>query len=190
MEHFGTRANQELLLKFFLSFAKFEYALKATGYFVPEREKPGHPPAAKSHGDSARRREKPEHTPAKPDWKRFVGELWEKFKTCENSDLTRAGQYLLDSPPNEQVISKKKLAWETPVRDQPESQSEPESDFKFVLRMVKVVRNNLFHGGKYSNEVHESTERTEQLLRSSLDVLNKCLELDPDLKAAYTQAEL
>jgi len=57
--------------------------------------------------------------------------------------------------------------------------------------MIRSVRNNLFHGGKHAAAgVHEAPERTEQLLRSSLVVLEECLALAPDQQRAFTEAVL
>jgi hypothetical protein len=158
-----TGANPRLLLDFFLTFARFEYALKKTGYFVHKPENIEHSPTAE------------------PDWDRFTASLRDKFDASKNEELKRAFRYFLESPPNKQVIFNGDLGWETPMRG-------CSSEMEFVLRMVRVVRNNLFHGGKHNIEVHESTERTEHFLSSSLVILNECLALDPDLREAYNEA--
>jgi hypothetical protein len=101
-----------------------------------------------------------------------------------NDDLKQACACFNDSPPNQQVLKYDGVAWETPVR--PVS----ESEIVFLLRMVRCVRNNLFHGGKYNNEVHESKERTETLLRHALTILSACLELAPRQRAAFKAARI
>src|SRR3989338_10049386 len=98
MPNLGTRVNRDLLSEFFLTFAKFEYALKNTGYFV------GHP-------------EDPLPPPAEPDWKRFATSLRDLFDPSKNEELGEACRYLSESPPNKQVIVHGAPAWETPVRD-------------------------------------------------------------------------
>jgi hypothetical protein len=65
-----------------------------------------------------------------------------------------------------------------------------ESDVEFLLRMVRCVRNNLFHGGKHTNEVHEDTEGTEMLLKSSIAILEECLALSPNVKQAFDGAAI
>jgi hypothetical protein len=56
--------------------------------------------------------------------------------------------------------------------------------------MVRCVRNNLFHGAKYNNEVHEDIERTEMLLKSSLTILDECLALSPRVKSFFDEAAI
>jgi hypothetical protein len=158
--------DKELLLEFFLTFSRFEYALKASGYFKR------HPPVP------------PRWPDAEPDWDRFAVSLRASFNPNATDNLRRACEYLFDSPPNQQIILHGAVAWETPIR--PRS----ETDIEFLLRMVRCVRNNLFHGGKYNIEVHEDTQRTELLLRSSMTILAACLELAPAQRAAYREANL
>ncbi len=165
MQLLETRVNRNLLLAFFLSFARFEYALKSTGFFVRKPEDPLRPPGAE------------------PDWDRFAVSLRDSFDCHKNNELTEACRYFLESPPNKQVIVNDAPAWETPVRG-------TQAEIEFILRMVRAVRNNLFHGGKHSIDVHESIERTELLLTHSLVVLNECLEVAPVQQAAYLEAVL
>jgi len=167
MAQHKTQADRELLLEFFLTFSRFEYALKVSNYFIRPRtggNDPSRPPEAK------------------PDWESFAVSLRGTFRTDTNAELGRASEYILDSPPWKQVITHDSIAWETPVRP------DYESDIEFLLRMVRCVRNNLFHGGKYDIEVHEDTKRTELLLKSSLTILNQCLVLAPRVKQFFDEA--
>jgi len=166
MPNLGTRVDRDLLLDFFLTFGRFEYALKNGGYLVRHVENPQCPPSAE------------------PDWDRFATSLRAVFDPSKSEELTEACRYLSESPPNKQVIVNGACAWETPVRDPNLSRIE------FLLRMVRCVRNNLFHGGKHSIEAHETTERTEILLRSCLTVLSACLALTPALNITYEEAQL
>jgi hypothetical protein len=161
-----TAVDKELLLEFFLVFSRFEYALKATGFFKR------HPPAP------------PRWPKAEPDWDSLAVSLRPSFDPCATPELQAACEYLLDSPPNQQVIKNGAVAWETPVR--PPNETEVE----FLLRMVRGIRNNLFHGGKYSIGVHEDLQRTEHLLRCALIILQSCLHLSPEQSRAYREAYL
>ena len=164
-----TRADRELLLTFFLTFARFEYALKASGLFKrPNRHR----------NDVSRPPE------AQPDWDTFAVSLRGVFRTDKTESLKSACEYIFDCPPWKQVIINDGIAWETPVRPQ------QEWDIKFILRMVRCVRNNLFHGGKYNFDVHEDTARTERLLSSSLTVLKECLDLAPAVKREFDDATI
>lgn len=83
-----------------------------------------------------------------------------------------------------QVVVDGRLAWGTVGPD--ESLSEAEQ----LLLYVRRVRNNLFHGGKFSAELFEDTERQEQLLRNSLVILSACLSLSPDVRGFFDAAAI
>jgi hypothetical protein len=135
------------LLDFFLTFSRFEFALKAAGFFKrpnPERQDARRP------------------TDAKPDWDKFAVSLRSSFQPHATDALREAFEYIQNSPPQKQVIVNNSVDWKTPVMP------EHESEVEFLLRMVRSVRNNLFHGGKHNIK---KTERTELLLRHSLTIL-------------------
>lgn len=163
-----THVDKDLLLEFFLSFSRFEYALKASGFFqraTTIRHSGFVPPDAK------------------PDWDRFAVSLRGYFDKARHRELSNACDYILENPPWKQVVVNGSLLWESPVR--PNGQS----DVEFLLRMVRCVRNNLFHGGKFSDiELQENTDRTENLLRSALIILNECLHLYPQVKREFDEA--
>jgi len=165
--NYKRRTSRRLLLKFFLNFSRFEYALKASGYFQRGR---------------LNRQNFPAPPDAKPDWNRFGESIKNTFKMDQNDELQRACQYILDNPPMKQVIVNDSIAWETPVR--PQSQS----DVEFLLRMVRSVRNNLFHGAKHNIELHEDIQRTELLLDNGLIILRECLRLSPQVKNEFDKA--
>lgn len=166
--------DRELLLEFFLKFSRFEYALKASNFYIkndPTRYDARKPPDAS------------------PDWDSFAVSLRDSFVINERNDLREACEFILDSPPNKQVLIKNPddswtISWETPVRQA------NVSDVEFILRMIRCVRNNLFHGGKYNIAIHEMTDRTERLLKSSLIILDQCLALAPNVKWAFDRAVL
>jgi hypothetical protein len=106
-----------------------------------------------------------------------------KFVSSRTQDIQEACRYLHESPPKRQVVLGGQPAWETPMRGQ-----DPEIDF--LLRLVRSVRNNLFHGSKFNIGVHESKERTEKLLKSCLVLLSECLFLSPDQQYAFNDAVL
>lgn len=162
-----TRVEGALLLNFFLTFARFEYALKASGYF--QRRNP---------------RTRGRFTPpeARPDWDRFAVDLRTTFRMDRTRGLKEACSYVLENPPNRQVIVAGSVAWETPVRPRHETAIE------FLLRMIRCVRNNLFHGGKHNIRVHEDTHRTELLLSKSLTILRECLRLAPQVRREFNRA--
>lgn len=80
-------------------------------------------------------------------------------------------------PPKKQVARAGRLYWE----DAPATQG---SDTERLLVHVRRVRNNLFHGGKFS-ETWPYPERSGKLVGASLVVLQACLALSDRVRAAY-----
>ena len=148
-----------LACEFFRTFARFEYALKATGFYRHDRNY------------------------AEPDWTRFAESAPVRGVLDDPVDagLTEAIVYILNQPPGKQVIENGGLAWS----DRPPDAA---SQSGRVLGLVCRVRNNLFHGGK-GNQHWIDPERTEQLLRHSLTVLHGWLDASEDVAGAYHDGE-
>lgn len=114
---------------------------------------------------------------AEPSWERFV-------KTyAGNYALTESGKKLIELAPERQVVGNgKNLSW-CPV-----GIDDCRTDLCKVVRMLKTVRNNVFHGGKSGGAGWDQPERTEELLdaaTSELQALGKLAGLEADLRQIY-----
>lgn len=164
--HYVT-VNRDLLLRFFVTFARFEFALKNTRFFRPRGMAPGQLPDAH------------------PDWDAFASSIRSVFQSVEDERLGEACDYLVKlSPPAREVIVRNKVMWDTtpPAEDLPEIHR--------VLISVRRVRNNLFHGGKFANVKAEDAGRNTNLLEHSLVVLEQCLRLSDEVRSVYNDATL
>ena len=61
-------------------------------------------------------------------------------------------------------------------------------DVEFTLYLLRLVRNNLFHGGKYEfGAPADQVERDTAIIRSALAVLDQCFEQHPRVKVEVEQ---
>jgi len=154
----NTRVSKDLLLNFFLTFSRFEFALKIHEF---------------AKGNQNR---------VQPDWDKFANSIRDSFDKTTRGDLTEAVDYFLINPPWKQVLINGNINWNTSVPDNELSEIEK------VLLLIRRVRNNLFHGGKFNIGPHEAPERTTRLLNYSLIILEACLPLSPEVEDNYRQA--
>jgi len=152
--------DRELLLEFFLRFSRVEFALKASGFALGDVEG------------------------VRPNWNGFAISLRGKFHKTANPELLQVCDFVLNDPPRRQVLVDGRLAWNT------QAQAVGEADVEFLIKMVRSVRNNLFHGGKYNIALHEDTARSEALLRNCLIILEECVDLSPVVKQAFEEAKI
>jgi hypothetical protein len=141
--------DKELVCEFLLYFSRFEYALKRAGFVVGDEKW------------------------AEPAWDSFVNSIRGQFSSANGITFMRAIQLLDSAPPQKQVLKDGQLSWADNKKDISESQE------AWILRLVRTVRNNLFHGGKYPDTVVPDLERDLQLLRACLTVLKQTLQLSP-----------
>lgn len=113
---------------------------------------------------------------AKADWRSFAFAV-ENLIENPSDDLRQAIDFLSENPPKRQMIVNGQIVWEDAA---------PQTDLRAeeLLIYVRRVRNNLFHGGKFSGHWFEP-ERSEALLKSSLDVLRACINEVPDVHQAF-----
>jgi hypothetical protein len=155
---YSLQFDHKLVLSFFMEFARFEYALKRSGFL------------RKGIKD------------AKPDWNSFAA--WIRAHPSNTQSLRAAGQLLMTRPPKKQVVVGGALSWEECARDT------GDTDEAYLLRLMRVVRNNLFHGGKfpYPDGPVQDIARDRELLTAGLDILRACRTLAPQLESFFSEA--
>ncbi len=117
-------------------------------------------------------------TGAHPDWDAYAKAISPKFSRLKRRDFRKSVVYLLSHPPRKQVVVKGHITW----RDSPPPSKLSEAEQ--VLLLVRRVRNNLFHGGKFLPR-DVTPERDRDLVRHSLTVLKACLRLHPHVGVRY-----
>ena len=85
--------NSTLECEFFRLFAEFEYALKKSGFFMPNREE------------------------AKANWDKFSSVIQDAFDKETKQELAEAIDDFLHCPPKKQFIKNGSLKWERFVID-------------------------------------------------------------------------
>ncbi len=147
------REDADLIFEFFIVFSRFEFALKQVGFRNSDR---GY---------------------LKPDWDKFSQKVQSDFDPNKRADLSQAYQYYLHHPPKIQIEEGDHLGWR---RNQKRN---GETDFSWVIRSIGIVRNNLFHGGKFPWE----PIRDSNLLRYGLIILYDCLDIDKDIYIEFSR---
>lgn len=145
--------DRGLVFQFFISFSLFEKALKENGFHQVGR-----------------------NDDIQPDWKSFATTIDGQFTSILNSpnqpELVTAFQYLLSHPPNKQVIHGGHIQFDQTLRPQ------NMSDTVWLSVLIKQVRNNLFHGGKFCYV----RPRDTLLLQFSLIILEEWANCHPDIQ--------
>lgn len=143
--------DRDLLFDFFWKFSVFECALKRRSFL-------------KSGRDNA---------PAEPDWYRFGESIRGRFSEICTDGFPESVNALKELSPQKQVVINGQLSWRKICRQPNESEEE------FILRLLKAVRNNLFHGGKYPDGPVTEVARDRDILFAALSILESCFELLP-----------
>ena len=155
--------DRDLVLGFFWKFSVFECALKREGFLRP----------GPKNG-------------AEPNWDRFGKEVQGRFSQVSIPGFADAVGNFRKLSPQRQVVRDGHLGWE-PIR-----QKAGQADEEYILRLLRTVRNNLFHGGKYPDGSIAEVARDRDILRAALKILDGCYEIHAGVKrwideAAYQQ---
>jgi len=145
----------ELAVEFSAVFARMEYALKTGGFAV---------------GNESR---------VDPNWDLFANTINDDFLAAADADVVEARDYLLQHPPRKQVLKNGQLIFVDQVIDPNQRPTQQ------VLLMVRAIRNNLFHGGKFLPNGEQEQGRNERLVRSALRVLLVCALLHPGVHTSF-----
>jgi hypothetical protein len=145
----------DLAIEFMATFSRMEHALKSSGYALGNESK------------------------VDPAWDRFANEIDQQFNQLEDEELIEAKALLLTSPPRKQVLQNERVVFQDQTVDQQQRTTQQ------ILRFVRTVRNNLFHGGKFlpTGEIEEG--RNAALVEASLKVIRACIELNERVKQSY-----
>lgn len=149
------KVDPALACEFLAVFARCEYALKEI------------PDFAQGHEGEVR-----------PAWDLFAKTIATRFEASESA-LANAVNYLTAKPPKKQVLRDGKVEW----RDVP--YNEKLLPVQNLLLMVRRVRNNLFHGGKFLDIESGEEDRDQLLVQHSLTVLRECIQLEERVAAQY-----
>jgi hypothetical protein len=152
--------DRDLEFRFFKVFSRFEYALKRSG-FVEEGK----------------------YCEASPAWNKYEDELKGRFATVQDEHFRNACAYFKKEPPKTQIVRQKSLDWQNTLL------REGEFEEAYILRLVRAVRNNLFHGGKYPDPVGpiKDVARNDKLLEHAITILEQCLALSCKVNTFYTE---
>ena len=148
-------ADRKLAWQFFFMFSRFEYALKRQKYVRDDRKD------------------------AQAAWKRFANDYAKSFAIDDDPQLQRAISYIKESPPKKQIHENRELGWAEP-RLYASGPLLP-----WLLDQIQIVRNNLFHGGKFPHTAVSDPSRDRQLIASALIVLGHVLKLNHEIENRF-----
>ena len=149
----------ELAFRYCAVFARFEYALKETQFL------------------------KNETGSAQANWDVFANSLKGKFSAVQDADFTAAVAFLKASPPRKQVVVGVGTDWKDSV------QAVGDTEEQFVIRLIRLIRNNLFHGGKSFTDGEKVVGRNAELMKAGLVVMEQSLKLTPDVLVAFEKTD-
>jgi hypothetical protein len=108
---------------------------------------------------------------AKPDWCEFASDIMTDFDRVEDETVLEAADWLKQHPPKKQVTNNNGLEFS-------DRNDATAHGSVLLTRLITTIRNNLFHGGKYSTDSKfVDSARDIHLLENSLIVLRGFLQV-------------
>lgn len=142
-----------LVIEFFISFSRFECALKQSGTYAKPM----------SRNDNT----------AQANWDLFAINIAPHFIPPDPSALKNAVDYILGNPPQVQTVDAAgNLTWQPKLSRKP-------TDAQKLDVYIRRIRNNLFHGGKFHGQMIPDVSRNHQLLSSAIIIFDEWLRLSP-----------
>ena len=153
-----TIEGQNIMNEFFITFSRFEFALKSSNYVNTDNGK------------------------VMANWGTFTQSISNSFNIEKTQILKKSIEYLLEHPAKLQIIHNGQLGWENRVFQA----NEPLIN-KLSLT-IRDIRNNLFHGGKFNGNYEQDVSRNFLLLKYSIIVLNEWLNLNVNVKENFSKS--
>lgn len=122
------------------------------------------------------------HRQAEADWNAFADTVAGALDGVQVANYATARDHMLSNPPRRQCLEDGQLRW------RPNPRRANESDARYLFRVVKDVRNNLFHGGKYQGGPFHELARDRRLIDSATQVLEAMIDLDPRIRQVFEEA--
>jgi len=119
---------------------------------------------------------------AEPDWNKFADSVETNLDGLNEAKYTSNRDFLLKHPPDRQCLEHGRIEWQCNPR------REKETDGRYLFRVIRDVRNNLFHGGKYQSGPAEELARDRELLDSAIAVLEECINLNAQIRKVFNEA--
>ena len=151
--------DRRLAWDFFVFFSRFEYALKRDPRFLL-----------------------PGKGNAEPNWDRFATDYNDVFLIQHTPDSEASIKYYLDSPPKKQLRDNGEMNWSEPL-----AWDKREPMLVWLLCVVRTVRNNLFHGGKFHPAPISDPSRDRDLLYYAITILSFSLCLDSKVEQNFNE---
>ena len=124
------------------------------------------------------------HGQAEPDWIRYSDNIAPGLAALDDAAFVKQRDYLLSHPPQRQVPDGHDVKWE------PNPRRNDETDSRYLLRVVRDVRNNLFNGGKYPHldGLIAELARDRRVIYAAMTVLRMSLGLNGRVATIFGEA--
>jgi hypothetical protein len=139
---------EELACNFLAIFSRAEHALKSSKFAIGNSHK------------------------VEAGWDKFANSINDSFLKIKCNVLQEAKMYLLQHPPKKQILENGLVVFVNQNRNETQNQTQQ------LLLMIRTVRNNLFHGGKYLPGGEIEPGRNMLLVQHSITILMECIKLN------------
>lgn len=148
--------DRDIVFGYMVVYSRFEYSLKRSGY-------------VRRDGNSV-----------SANWERYIKDIERTFGTESSTQVKEAIDYLLNHPPQSQVLSDQQQ-----LTFQSHSSTLNGSIPLRLYHCARIVRNNLFHGGKYPSNPVSDVARDRMLLLHCHTVLEHFLYCNQELGSFF-----
>lgn len=117
---------------------------------------------------------------AKADWTRYAQQRPHLIANARDARFRGAVALLEQQTPKKQVLIDGQLDWRGDRYD-------GEFTLDRIFTLVRRIRNNLFHGGKFPSGEQSAIERDRNLIRAGIAIMQMCLEDDNQLECLFLE---